>query len=482
MNLATKSRILVVDDDPAMRDMVATHLTRHGYPVATCASAAEALAVPTESIDVVVTDMRMPGQDGLVLCRALQARMHAVPVILTTAFGSMDIAIAALRAGAFDFLPKPFRIDALIEVIERAHGHRERRLAPTATLSGESAEMTELRTRVARLGASEAPVLVRGESGTGKELVVRALHAASPRAAGPLIAVNCAAMPAPLLESELFGHARGSFTGAHGDALGLFAAARGGTLFLDELGEMPLELQPKLLRALQERAVRPVGASAEVPVDVRVIAATHRDLEALVAAGTFREDLYFRVHVLTITVPPLRARRGDAIVLAKHFTTKPLAPAVEALFDAYPWPGNVRELESAIAHATALATGDQIELVDLPDRLRSWNAKLPSSVDPLCSLAELERRHVARVLDRVAGNKAAAARILGIERKTLYRMLDRWSALGGKQHDKAGATTEGAGDLDRSAVVLDDAVADRQPQPGAFADILRGEERIEDPR
>ena len=482
MNLASKSRILVVDDDPAMRDMVATHLTRQGYPVATCASAAEALAVPNESIDVVVTDMRMPDQDGLVLCRALQARMPAVPVILTTAFGSMDIAIAALRAGAFDFLPKPFRIDTLIAVIERANGHRERRLAPTATLFGESAELSELRTRVARLGASEAPVLVRGESGTGKELVVRALHAASPRAAGPLIAVNCAAMPAALLESELFGHARGAFTGAHGDAPGLFAAARGGTLFLDEIGELPLELQPKLLRALQERAVRPVGASAEVPVDVRVIAATHRDLEALVAAGMFREDLYFRVHVLTLTVPPLRARGGDPVVLAKHFTAKPLAPAVEALFAAYPWPGNVRELESAIAHATALATGDQIEIADLPDRLRAWTSKLPPSDDPLCSLAELERRHVARVLERAGGNKAAAARVLGIERKTLYRMLDRWSALGWKPDDKARAAPECARDLDRSAVILDDAVADRQPEPGAFADVLRGEERIEDPR
>ena len=460
MNSASNCRVLVVDDDSAMRDMLAIHLSRHGYHATTCASAAEALAIPSESIDVVVTDLRMPDQDGLVLCRALQARARTVPVILTTAFGSMEIAIAALRAGAFDFVPKPFRIEALFDVVDRANAHRERRLAPSAELVGGSTEIAELRSRIARLGASGSPVLVRGESGTGKELVVRALHAASPRAAGPLIAVNCAAMPAALLESELFGHARGAFTGAHDNAPGLFAAARGGTLFLDEIGELPLELQPKLLRALQERAVRPVGAAAEVAVDVRVIAATHRNLEELVTEGMFREDLYFRVHVLDISVPPLRTRGDDAIVLAKHFTAKPLSPEVAAVFASYPWPGNVRELESAIAHATALASGDRIELVDLPDRLRGWNARLPPSADPLRSLAEVERRHVAHVLERVAGNKAAAARILGIERKTLYRMLDRWSALGGKQHDKSSAAPDGARNLDRSAMILDDAVAD----------------------
>jgi len=425
MVTASKSRVLVVDDDPAMRDMVATHLTRHGYPVATCASVAEALATPVESIDVVVSDIRMPEQDGMVLCRALQSR---VPVILVTAFGSMDTAIAALRAGAFDFLPKPFRIDALIATIERAlaRGEGERRLPPAATLVGESPAMIDLRAKIARLGPSESPVLVSGESGTGKELVVRALHAASPRAHGPLIAVNCAAMPAPLLESELFGHARGSFTGATHDKPGLFAAARGGTLFLDEIGELPLELQPKLLRALQERAVRPVGATAEVPIDVRVIAATHRDLEQLVEAGRFREDLYFRVHVLHVAVPPLRARAGDAFVLARHFTEQPLAPEVATLFAEYPWPGNVRELESALAHATALATGPEIAMLDLPERLRAWRARVPSPGVELCSLADLEKKHVARVLESTSGNKAAAARILGIERKTLYRMLERW--------------------------------------------------------
>ncbi|MEO8549410.1 MAG: sigma-54 dependent transcriptional regulator [Kofleriaceae bacterium] len=420
-----KSRVLVVDDDPAMRDMVATHLTRHGYPVATCASVAEALATPVESIDVVVSDIRMPEQDGMVLCRALQSR---VPVILVTAFGSMDTAIAALRAGAFDFLPKPFRIDALIATIERAlaRGTGEYRLPPAATFVGDSDAMAELRAKISRLGPSEAPVLVSGESGTGKELVARALHAASPRARGPLIAVNCAAMPAPLLESELFGHSRGSFTGAVGDKLGLFAAARGGTLFLDELGELPIELQPKLLRALQERAVRPVGATAEVPIDVRVIAATHRDLEQLVDAGRFREDLYFRVHVLHVAVPPLRARAGDALVLAHHFTDRPLSAEVASLFAEYPWPGNVRELESALAHATALATGPEIMLADLPDRLRAWRERVPAPGIDLCSLADLEKNHVAKVLESTSGNKAAAARILGIERKTLYRMLERW--------------------------------------------------------
>ncbi|HEY0253579.1 MAG TPA: sigma-54 dependent transcriptional regulator [Kofleriaceae bacterium] len=411
--------MLVVDDDPAMRDMVASHLIKHNYPVTTCASATEALAVPEDAIDVVVTDMRMPEKDGLVLCKALRQ-----PVILMTAFGSMEVAIAAHRAGAFDFLPKPFRIDALIETIERATAHPDRKLARATTLVGASPAMAAVRERIAKLGASDAPVLVSGESGTGKELVVRALHAASPRADGPLIAINCAAMPASLLESELFGHVRGAFTGAMNDAPGLFVAARGGTLFLDEIGELPLELQPKLLRVLQERAVRPVGASAEVPVNVRIIAATHRDLEQLVAEGKFREDLYFRVHVLHLVVPPLRERSGDAVQLAQHFGGK-LEPAVEKLFANYPWPGNVRELESAIAHAKALANDDLIRLIDLPDRMRP---KATGSNDPLCSLEELEKRHVAHVLDRMNGNKAAAARVLGIERKTLYRMLDRWKS------------------------------------------------------
>ncbi|MEO6775389.1 MAG: sigma-54 dependent transcriptional regulator [Kofleriaceae bacterium] len=434
-----KGRVLVVDDDPAMRDMVATHLTRNGYPVATCASAAEALATSIDRIDVVVSDVRMPEQDGMVLCRAFQSRARAVPVILITAFGSMDTAIAALRAGAFDFLPKPFRIDALIATIERATARSndpERRLPPPTELVGDSAAMTSLRERIARLAPGDAPVLVSGESGTGKELVVRALHAASARAEGPLIAVNCAAMPAPLLESELFGHVRGAFTGATGDKPGLFAAARGGTLFLDELGELPLELQPKLLRALQERAVRPVGAAVEVPVDVRVIAATHRDLDALVREGQFREDLYFRVHVLHVAVPPLREREGDAVLLARHFTDFTLDPEVEAVFAAYPWPGNVRELESAIAHASALATDRHITLADLPERLRAWRLRIaPATNEILCSLAELERTHVAHVLECVSGNKARAARILGIERKTLYRMLERWSVAHAAQHD-----------------------------------------------
>ncbi|MFT3693639.1 MAG: sigma-54 dependent transcriptional regulator [Kofleriaceae bacterium] len=420
MDTFSKSRVLVVDDDPAMREMVRTHLTNHNYPVTTCASTSEALSVPEDAIDVVITDMRMPEQDGLVLCKAWRR-----PVILMTAFGSMDVAIAALRAGAVDFLPKPFRIDTLISAIERATAHTDRRLAPPSELIGESPAMVELRSKIHKLGASDAPVLVTGESGTGKELVVRALHAASSRADGPLIAVNCAAMPAQLLESELFGHVKGAFTGAVNESPGLFQAARGGTLFLDEIGEMPLELQPKLLRVLQERAVRPVGSNTEVAVDVRVIAATHRDLEQLVGEGTFREDLYFRIDVLKLKVPALRERPGDAVRLAKHFGAK-LSPEVERVFASYAWPGNVRELESAVAYAKTLATGDAIRIADLPERMQGKPGAVAS--DPLCSLEELERRHVAHVLERMNGNKAAAARVLGIERKTLYRMLERWAA------------------------------------------------------
>jgi transcriptional regulator with PAS, ATPase and Fis domain len=283
-------------------------------------------------------------------------------------------------------------------------------------------------------------VLITGESGTGKELVSRAIHAAGERAGGPFVAVNCAAMPAQLLESELFGHEKGAFTDARTAKPGLFVAARGGTIFLDEIGELPLEVQPKLLRALQEHTVRPVGATAEVPFDARLITATNRNLETMVEEHTFREDLYFRINVLSVELPALRTRGGDVLVLASHFLDRIAARARKRIAGfsaeaahklmAYAWPGNVRELENCIERAVALASFDQIAVSDLPEKIRAFRATqiVLSSEDPstFVTLEELERRYVARVLEGMNNNKAATARILGIERKTLYRMLERW--------------------------------------------------------
>ncbi len=425
MHLASApSRVAVVDDDEAMRDLLAAHLGRLGHDVSTHARAASALA-RVDACDIVVSDLRMPDMDGLDLCRAIHGR---VPVILISAFGTMETAILALRAGAADFVPKPFRIDALAAAIERATP-RPARVVDTG-LVGSSAAMAAVRDRITRVAASDAPVLVTGESGTGKELVARAIHAASPRSAGPLVVVNCAAIPPALVESELFGHVRGAFTDAHTDHAGLFASAHGGTLFFDEVAELPLDVQPKLLRALQEHAIRPVGGAAELTVDVRVVAATNRDLDTMVAAGKFREDLYYRVHVLQVALPPLRARGDDVLELARHFLRaqalepEALAPDAAAALASHGWPGNVRELESALVHALAIAGGQPITRAHLPDRIAVSRA--PVSDGQLVTLAELERRHVAWVLERVGGNKAAAARILGIERKTLYRMLERW--------------------------------------------------------
>ena len=447
-----KASVLIVDDDAGMRDMLATRLTSRGFTARTCASGAEAIAaVLRDDIDVVVSDVNMRQMDGVALCTRLLEHRPQLPVILITAFGSMDLAISAIRAGAYDFIPKPFEIEQLALAIERGVTlvrlrdevqRLRRQVAPIGfgALIGDSPQMAELYRLLAQVAESPAPVLITGESGTGKELVARAIHAASARAAGPFVAVNCAAMPAPLLESELFGHEKGAFTDARAARPGLFVAARGGTLFLDELGELPLELQPKLLRALQERAVRPVGGAAEVPFDARIITATNRNLEAMVEDRRFREDLYFRVNVLTVELPPLRARGGDVLVLARHFLERIAAragkrvvgfsPEAARALIAYGWPGNVRELENCVERAVALASFDHVNVSDLPDKVRTFRANqlVVSSDDPttFVTLDELEQRYVARVLEGVAGNKAAAARILGIERKTLYRMLERW--------------------------------------------------------
>ena len=448
----TKTSVLVVDDDVGMRDMLAARLTTRGFRIVTCGSGAEAIEIiQRDDLEVVVSDVNMKAMDGVELCKRVLEHRPQLPVILITAFGSMDLAIQAIRAGAYDFLPKPFEIDQLVLAIERGatlarlkdEVQRLRRaVAPLGfgALIGESPKMTELYAVLGKVSESVVPVLITGESGTGKELVARAIHDAGPRKDGPFVALNCAAMPAQLLESELFGHEKGAFTDARTAKPGLFIAASGGTIFLDEIGELPLEMQPKLLRALQEHAVRPVGGTTEVAFDARVIAATNRNLETMVEERSFREDLYFRINVLQVDLPPLRSRGGDVLVLARHFLDRIAARAQKRIIGfspeaaqklmSYAWPGNVRELENCIERAVALASFDQLAVSDLPEKVRAFrSSQLVLSSDDatsLVTLEELEQRYVVRVLESVAGNKAAAARILGIERKTLYRMLERW--------------------------------------------------------
>ncbi len=444
------TKILIVDDDASMCEYLDAGLSERGYAVTWRTSADEAFVViGAEELDVVVTDLRMREKDGLALCTRIVENRPDVPVIVMTAFGSLETAIATIRAGAFDFIPKPFELDALILSIERAVRHKALReevkrlqlmvaeAERCEDMLGKSAPMRQIYDLVGRLADSTATVLVTGESGTGKELVARALHQRSPRRDGPFVALNCAAMPEALLESELFGHAKGAFTDAKGHKRGLFLEASGGTLFLDELAEMPLAVQAKVLRALETRQARPVGSNVEVPFDVRIVAATNRDLESAVAEKRFREDLYYRVNVVHVELPPLRARGSDILLLAQSFVERfaarsgkritGISPPVAEKLLAYSWPGNVRELQNCIERAVALARYEQLAVDDLPDRVRSYKAShvLVVADDPseLVPMEEVERRYVLRVLEAVGGNKSMTARVLGFDRKTLARRL-----------------------------------------------------------
>jgi two-component system response regulator AtoC len=444
-------RILVVDDDRDMREMIEEDLVRRGHEVLTAAEGSAALDIlRNEDADTVLTDLNMPGTGGIELCRALQAERPDLPVVILTAFGSFDTALSALRAGAYDFVTKPVDLDLLALTLDRAVRHRRleqtlrrlqdevRRSRRGGGLLGESRAMSEVQDLIARIADLDSSVLITGESGTGKELVARALHEQSHRRGGPFIAVNCAALPENLLESELFGHERGAFTDARSARRGLFLEASGGTLMLDEVGELPLPLQPKLLRVLEERRVRPVGGSRELPCDVRIVTATHRDLEEAIDQGGFREDLYYRLNVLTLELPPLRARGNDILILAQVFVNefagrfqkgvKSIAEPAAGRLLAYPWPGNVRELRNVIERAVALARHNRLTVEDLPDRLRNPGATrtLPASwgeTDNLLPLAEMERLYLRHVLDSVGDNRSLAAKVLGIDRKTLYRKL-----------------------------------------------------------
>jgi len=448
-----KGRVLVVDDDKSMLELSSERLKKRQFEVVTARGVAEAkVALDAAEPDVVVTDLNMPGQSGIQLCEWVVTNRSDTPVIVITAFGSLDTAVAAIRAGAYDFITKPFEIDVLSIALERALKHRELRhevkrlrtlLDATrgmGDLLGESPVMLELKELMARVAESQASVLVTGESGTGKEVVARLLHQKGPRVDRPFLALNCAAMPEHLIESELFGHVRGAFTDAKTDKVGLFVQANHGTLFLDEIGDMPLSLQPKLLRVLEERKVRPVGGGKEIPVDLRLIAATHRDLEDAIVSGQFREDLYFRLNVIQIALPPLRARGNDVLLIAQSFVETfakqagkavvGLSPEAAERLSSYAWPGNVRELRNAIERAVALTRHESITVDDLPERIRAYKVShvLVASHDPeeLVNLAEVEKRYIARVLGAVGGNKSTASRILGIDRTTLYKKLAQY--------------------------------------------------------
>jgi two-component system response regulator HydG len=448
-----KPQILVVDDDRGMCELLELGLCKRGFDVRSTTEPRKVLDLLQQgTFEAVVTDLNMPGKNGTDLTRQVVGNRPDLPVVVITAFGSMESAIEAMRAGAYDFVTKPLEVDTLALVLQRAIQHRalreEVKLLRRAVaasgghdqLIGQGQEMRQVFDLLARVAEADVSILILGESGTGKELVARALHARSPRKDQPFVAVNCSSLPEALLESELFGHTRGAFTDARGPRRGLFQHAHGGTLFLDEIGDLPLALQPRLLRALQERKVRPVGSDSEVEVDVRVLAATNQDLDRAVAEKLFRGDLFYRLNVVQMRLPPLRARGNDVLLLAQHFLDQAAArqnkrverlsaKAAERLL-AYSWPGNVRELQNCIERAVALTAYDQIGIDDLPERVRDHRPSqiLLASDHPseLVTMEEIERRYILRVLDVVGGNKSLAAQILGFDRRTLYRKLERF--------------------------------------------------------
>jgi DNA-binding NtrC family response regulator len=446
--------LLLVDDDEAFRKVLARELGRAGYDVATAASGEEALRrVAEREPDVVLLDLRLPDRDGLEVLEAVQAASPATDVIMLTGHGSIDTAIQAVRAGAFDYVAKPCPLDELEVRIQRALERQslrrrasilERGLTPpdvAGSFVGESPEFRHLAQLLERVAPTDSTVLITGETGSGKEMVAKLIHARSPRRGRPFVVVECAALQESLLQSELFGHERGAFTGADRAKPGLFEVAHGGTIFLDEIGEVSQATQVKLLRVLDTSTFRHVGGTTEIRVDVRVLAATNRDLPALVKQGHFREDLFYRLSTIAVEVPALRQRRGDVARLAAHFvaalnerygTGRRLGERALALLERHDWPGNVRELQHALEAAMVVCDGEEILPRHLPRALAEAPASTPadeSGSPSLPTLEEVERAHVARALEAAGGHRARAARLLGISERNLYRKLREYGLL-----------------------------------------------------
>ena len=443
------AHLLVVDDDPVTLTLLKEVLTKEGYEVETALGGEEAIALGGDHLfDVVITDVRMKDKDGMDVLRHFKKNGPDTTVIMITAFGSIDTAIEAIREGAFDYISKPFKLDEIKITIQRAleqrrlleeNKHYRQELMSQFQFEnflGRTQQIVQVYKTIAKVANTKSTVLIYGESGTGKELVARSIHYNSERNQRPFIPVDCASLVESLLESELFGHVRGAFTGALFTKKGLFEEAEGGTLFLDEVSNLSLSMQTKLLRFLQEHEIKRVGGSESLKVDVRVIAATNQPLEPMVRDGKFREDLFYRLNVVSITLPPLRERKEDIPLLANHFLNKftgeyhktisHISPEAMEILTQYEWPGNVRELENTVERAAILSVHPIILPEDLPQKVLSTQMKgLPASPERLLSLKEVERSYVLRVLEATKGNKKKASEILGIDRTTLYRILEK---------------------------------------------------------
>jgi two-component system, NtrC family, response regulator AtoC len=453
MNADLKIRLLVVDDEQSIRRLCMTIGTSLGFVCAEAESAESAVSrLEAESPDLVLTDLKLPSQSGVELLRQVKALIPRTEVAIMTGHGSIESAVDAMKLGAYDYIEKPFRVEKMRLLLQRMaekirlvteNEFLRERVNTEENLDGiigTSANIQDVLRMISRLKDTRTPVLISGESGTGKELAARAIHFRGSMAQTPFIAVDCGSLVPTLMESELFGYEKGAFTGASKSKAGLFQAANGGTIFLDEIGELPLEMQAKLLRVLQEKEVRPVGSNEKVNVDVRVIAATNRDLEAAYRGGTFRKDLYFRLNVVTVHLPALRDRRSDIPMLVHHFLDRyargenlqVTAGAMKSLLQ-YDWPGNIRELENCVARAVALGDHHMIDVGDLPPAIRmDSSSPTSSSLQDTASLsttalAEMERMTILRVFEQANGDKALAGKMLGISRATLYRKLKRYN-------------------------------------------------------
>src|SRR5437899_3133737 len=454
MSEELKIRLLVVDDEQSIRRLCMTIGTSLGYECAEAESAETAMTrIEAEAPDLVLTDLKLPNQSGVDLLKRTKAMLPRTEIAIMTGHGSIESAVDAMKLGAYDYIEKPFRVEKMRLLLQRMsekvrlvteNEFLRERVSTENNLDGiigASANIQDVLRMISRLKDTRTPVLIAGESGTGKELAARAIHFRGAMAKTPFVAVDCGSLVPTLMESELFGYEKGAFTGATKSKAGLFQSADGGTIFLDEIGELPLEMQAKLLRVLQEKEVRPVGSNEKVNVDVRVIAATNRDLEAAYRAGTFRKDLYFRLNVVTVHLPPLRERRSDIPVLVHHFLDRyakgshiqVTAAAMKSLLH-YDWPGNVRELENCIARAVTLGDGKTMDVKDLPPAIRTEQPPSSDSAEgadaaslSTTALAEMERMTILRVFEQAHGDKALAGKMLGISRATLYRKLKRYN-------------------------------------------------------